>query len=127
MTNAANVVGKKCGREDSHITAGGHGVRLPYCWIFQEASPALRMFLGCGRPVAPLLKSYANVETLSISELNDFVITAPSQDIGFICTGKITGKKLDKGWCYVSCSNCSRKLQRSVSSFTCVLSVFSVR
>ncbi|KAG2328931.1 hypothetical protein Bca4012_021453 [Brassica carinata] len=63
------------------------------------------MFLGCGRPVAPLLKSYASVETLSISELNDFVITALSQDIGFISTGKVTGIKLDKGWCYVSCSS----------------------
>lgn len=30
-------------------------------------------------PVAPLLKTYAKVETLSIAELNDFVITAPSQ------------------------------------------------
>lgn len=94
MTNAASVVGKKCGREDSPITAGGHGVRLPYCWIFQEASPALRMFLGCGRPVAPLLKSYANVETLSISELNDFVITAPSQDIGLFVPEKL----LESSW-----------------------------
>lgn len=30
-------------------------------------------------PVAPLLKSYAKVEKLSISELNDFVVTATSQ------------------------------------------------
>lgn len=30
-------------------------------------------------PVAPLLKSYAKVEKLSISELNDFVLTAASQ------------------------------------------------
>ncbi|KAL0876579.1 hypothetical protein Bca101_026284 [Brassica carinata] len=43
------LVGKKCGREDSHIAAGGHGVQLPYCWFLQEASPALRMFLGCAR------------------------------------------------------------------------------
>ncbi|KAG2255536.1 hypothetical protein Bca52824_074830 [Brassica carinata] len=71
-------------------------------------------------PVAPLLKTYAKVETLSIAELNDFVITAPSQDIDFICSGKVTGIKMDNGWCYVSCSKCCRKLQRSVSSFTCV-------
>ena len=30
-------------------------------------------------PVAPLLKSYAKMEKLSISELNDFVVTATSQ------------------------------------------------
>ncbi|KAG2300062.1 hypothetical protein Bca52824_036534 [Brassica carinata] len=64
--------------------------------------------------------SYAKVEKLSIAEFNDFVVTAPSQGIDFICTGKVTGIKMDKGWCYVSCSNCYRKLQRSFSSFTCV-------
>lgn len=32
-------------------------------------------------PVAPLLKSYAKVEKMSVSELNDFVVTAPSQYI----------------------------------------------
>ncbi|KAG5387858.1 hypothetical protein IGI04_029399 [Brassica rapa subsp. trilocularis] len=63
-------------------------------------------------PVAPLLKSYAKVEKLSISELNDFVVTATSQEIDFICAGKVTGVKLDKGWCYVSCSKCFKKLQR---------------
>ncbi|KAG2248749.1 hypothetical protein Bca52824_088377 [Brassica carinata] len=71
-------------------------------------------------PVAPLLKSYAKVEKLSISELNDFVVTATSQEIDFICAGKVTGVKLDKGWCYVSCSKCFKKLQRSVSSLTCM-------
>ncbi|KAG2332231.1 hypothetical protein Bca52824_003411 [Brassica carinata] len=25
----------------------------------------------------------------------------------------------DNGWCYVACSKCSRKLQRTVSTFTC--------
>ncbi|KAF3538300.1 hypothetical protein F2Q69_00024179 [Brassica cretica] len=71
-------------------------------------------------PVAPLLKSYAKVEKLSISELNDFVVTATSQEIDFICAGKVTGIKLDKGWCYVSCSKCFKKLQRSFSSLTCL-------
>lgn len=95
-------------------------------------------------PVAPLLKNYAKVEKMSVSELNDFVVTAPSQ-VGYqhyalpywmcintgliiltnhavhwiICIGKVSGINLDKGWCYVSCSKCSRKLQRSVSTLTC--------
>ena len=42
------------------------------------------------------------------------------QEIDFICAGKVTGVKLDKGWCYVSCSKCFKKLQRSVSSLTCL-------
>ncbi|KAL0816275.1 hypothetical protein Bca101_072719 [Brassica carinata] len=71
-------------------------------------------------PVAPLLKSYAKVEKLSITELNDFVLSAASQDIDFICTGKVTEIKVDKGWCYVSCSKCFKKLHRSVSSLTCL-------
>lgn len=33
-----SVVGKQCRRKDSHITAGGNGVQLPYCWFLQEAS-----------------------------------------------------------------------------------------
>ena len=42
------------------------------------------------------------------------------QNIDFICTGKVTGIKLDKGWCYVSCAKCFKKLHRSVSSLTCL-------
>ncbi|CAF1855301.1 unnamed protein product [Brassica napus] len=71
-------------------------------------------------PVGRLVRSFAKVETLSIAELNDFVLNASSQNIDFICTGKVTGIKLDKGWCYVSCAKCFRKLHRSVSSLTCL-------
>nr|VDD64438.1 unnamed protein product [Brassica oleracea] len=53
---------------------------------------------------APLLKASAKVENLTISELNEFVITAPSQDIDFMCSRKVTGIRMDKGWCYVVCS-----------------------
>ncbi|KAF8084654.1 hypothetical protein N665_0708s0012 [Sinapis alba] len=37
-----------------------------------------------------------------------------------ICTGRVTEIKMDKGWCNVSCSNCAKKLQRTVASFTCL-------
>ncbi|CAF1697841.1 unnamed protein product [Brassica napus] len=66
-------------------------------------------------PAAPLLKGYDKVESLSVADLNEFVNSASSQEIDFICTEKVTGIKLDKGWCYVSCSNCTKKLQRTVS------------
>ncbi|KAF3492723.1 hypothetical protein DY000_02053302 [Brassica cretica] len=99
-------------------------------------------------PAAPLLRGYAKVEVLSIAELNNFVIIAPSQvcsqnyififfidrclrlpeqsdfptmsDIDFICNERVTDIKMDKGWCYVSFSSCAKKLQRTASSFTCV-------
>ncbi|KAG2287783.1 hypothetical protein Bca52824_047387 [Brassica carinata] len=57
---------------------------------------------------APLLKASAKVENLTISELNEFVITAPSQDIDFMCSRKVTGIRMDKGWCYVVCSKCTK-------------------
>ncbi|KAF3517095.1 hypothetical protein DY000_02063557 [Brassica cretica] len=35
-------------------------------------------------------------------------------------SGRVTGIKMYKGWCYVSCSQCAKKLQRTVASFTCL-------
>ncbi|KAH0860183.1 hypothetical protein HID58_088444, partial [Brassica napus] len=39
-------------------------------------------------------------------------------EVEFVCPMKVTGFNMDKGWCYVSCSRCTKKLQRTVSSFT---------
>ncbi|KAF2554569.1 hypothetical protein F2Q68_00015923 [Brassica cretica] len=71
-------------------------------------------------PAAPLLKGYAKVETLTVSELNSFIASASSQEIDFICTGKVVRLDVDKGWCYVACSKCSKKLQRTVSALECM-------
>ncbi|KAL0715089.1 hypothetical protein Bca4012_064411 [Brassica carinata] len=68
---------------------------------------------------APLLRSYAKVETMTIAELNSFIVTAPSQEIDFLCTGRVVNVGIEKGWCYVACSKCSKKLLRTVSAFTC--------
>ncbi|KAL0802493.1 hypothetical protein Bca101_057669 [Brassica carinata] len=68
---------------------------------------------------APMLRSYAKVEPLTIAELNSFVITALSQEIDFMCTGRVVRIDTDKGWCYVACSKCSKKLQRTASALTC--------
>ncbi|CDY72193.1 BnaAnng40290D, partial [Brassica napus] len=48
-----------------------------------------------------------------------FIITAPSQDIDFICTRRVARVDMDKGWCYVACSN-AVKLQHTVSSIAFV-------
>ncbi|XP_009119192.1 uncharacterized protein LOC103844164 isoform X2 [Brassica rapa] len=69
---------------------------------------------------APLLKSYAKVETVTIAELNHFITTdSPQQEIDFLCTARVSRVESDKGWCYVACSKCSKKLQRTVTSFEC--------
>ncbi|WZZ47876.1 hypothetical protein YC2023_044135 [Brassica napus] len=69
--------------------------------------------------VAPLLKGYAKVETLTVAELNNFITSATSQEIDFICTGKVVRLDVDKGWCYVACAKYSKKLQRTVSALEC--------
>ncbi|XP_056856656.1 uncharacterized protein LOC130512459 isoform X3 [Raphanus sativus] len=68
---------------------------------------------------APLLRSYAKVEKMTIAELSNFVVTAASQEIDFLCTGKVVRVEAEKGWCYVACSKCSKKLQRSSSALVC--------
>ncbi|XP_033137007.1 uncharacterized protein LOC103841209 isoform X2 [Brassica rapa] len=68
---------------------------------------------------APLLKSYAKVKPVTIAELNHFITTDPLQEIDFLCTGRVSRVEADKGWCYVACSKCSKKLQRIVTSFEC--------
>ncbi|KAH0873580.1 hypothetical protein HID58_070942 [Brassica napus] len=62
-------------------------------------------------PAPSLLRGYAKVEPLSISKLNKFVLTAKPQ---------VTGIKMERGRCYVSCFMYTRKLQRTVISFTFV-------
>ncbi|KAL0690081.1 hypothetical protein Bca4012_089759 [Brassica carinata] len=68
---------------------------------------------------APLLRLYAKAEKMTIAELNSFIVSAGSQEIDFLCTGRVVRVDTDKGWCYVACSRCSKKLQRTVSAFTC--------
>ncbi|WZZ43611.1 hypothetical protein YC2023_039870 [Brassica napus] len=81
---------------------------------------------------APLLRSYAKVETMTMAELNAFVVNAASQDvtlhvnlisimqeIDFLRIGRFVRLDKDKGWCYAACSKCSKKLQRTASAFTC--------
>ncbi|CAG7890306.1 unnamed protein product [Brassica rapa] len=68
---------------------------------------------------APLLKSYAKVETMTIAKLNGFIVSAASQEIDFLCTGKVVRVDTDKGWCYVACSKCSKNFQRTETAFTC--------
>ncbi|RID48361.1 hypothetical protein BRARA_I04877 [Brassica rapa] len=71
-------------------------------------------------PAAPLLGEVAKVEPVTIAELNSFAIIAVSEDIQFMCTGKVIRVDSDKGWCYVACSKCGRKLQRIEYTFKCV-------
>ncbi|KAF3527820.1 hypothetical protein DY000_02041070 [Brassica cretica] len=60
------------------------------------------------------------IEPMTISELNQFIITADSQIIEFLCTAKVTGIQQDEGWSYIGCSGCSKELVREISSFTCL-------
>ncbi|KAF3575822.1 hypothetical protein DY000_02035269 [Brassica cretica] len=55
-------------------------------------------FRDTGLPAAaPLLKSYAKVEPVTIAGLNNFITTAPPQEIDFLCTGRISELKRTRG------------------------------
>ncbi|KAG2298749.1 hypothetical protein Bca4012_010244 [Brassica carinata] len=60
------------------------------------------------------------IESMTVSELNQFVLTADPQRIEFLCTAKVTGIQSDKGWCYIGCAKCTKKLKKEISSFTCL-------
>ncbi|CAF1920723.1 unnamed protein product [Brassica napus] len=60
------------------------------------------------------------IEPMTVSELNQFVLTADPQIIEFLCTAKVTEIQLDEGWSYIGCSVCSKKLTREETSFACV-------
>ncbi|KAG5411423.1 hypothetical protein IGI04_007742 [Brassica rapa subsp. trilocularis] len=49
------------------------------------------------------------IEPIHVSELNQFVVTAEPQIIEFLCTAKVTEIQISEGWCYIGCSNCSKK------------------
>ncbi|CAN6834703.1 unnamed protein product, partial [Brassica oleracea] len=77
-------------------------------------------FRDTGLPAAaPLLKSYAKVEPVTIAELNNFITTAPPQVMSYVYAISSFVFEADKRWCYVACSKCSKKLQRTVTSFEC--------
>lgn len=59
------------------------------------------------------------IEPMTISDLNQFVITADPQVVEFLCTAKVTDIQVAEGWCYIGCSVCSKKLIREETSFTC--------
>ncbi|CAH8316954.1 unnamed protein product [Eruca vesicaria subsp. sativa] len=55
---------------------------------------------------------------LTIAELNQYVLTADPQIIEFLCKAEATSVQSEKGWSYIGCSKCAKKLQRDESSFT---------
>ncbi|KAL0729021.1 hypothetical protein Bca4012_025114 [Brassica carinata] len=56
---------------------------------------------------------------MTVAELNAFVVNAASQEIDFLCTGRVVRVDTDNGWCYVACSKWSKKLQHTASAFAC--------
>ncbi|KAF8104098.1 hypothetical protein N665_0179s0007 [Sinapis alba] len=61
---------------------------------------------------ASFLRGYAKVEPLTIAELCQFIITTEPQ--------AHLRPLIANVWCYISCSKCAKKLQRSASLFACI-------
>ncbi|KAL0748075.1 hypothetical protein Bca101_030077 [Brassica carinata] len=57
---------------------------------------------------------------LTFAELNQYVLAADPQNIEFLCKAEVTNLQSEKGWCYIGCSKCAKKLQPDEISFTCL-------
>ncbi|KAG5415535.1 hypothetical protein IGI04_003102 [Brassica rapa subsp. trilocularis] len=69
-----------------------------------------------GRPGNSMLVK--KIKSLTLSELNAYVITSPPEAAEFLCTLEIDNIETSNAWCYISCSKRSRKLQRGFFMFT---------
>ncbi|XP_010539751.1 PREDICTED: uncharacterized protein LOC104813725 isoform X2 [Tarenaya hassleriana] len=67
------------------------------------------------QPVHTVMK----METVSISELCDFITLSKSQEAEFLCKATIIEVSLKNGWTYVACGKCSRKLAKVSTSMVC--------
>ncbi|XP_024007230.1 uncharacterized protein LOC18011836 [Eutrema salsugineum] len=59
------------------------------------------------------------IEHVSIAELNDFLFTSDLQEAEFLCTGKVVEIQPTKGWCYISCSKCAKKMTKTETTLAC--------
>lgn len=66
--------------------------------------------------------SAQKIEPLTVAELNQYVLAADPQDIEFLCKAEVTSLQSDKGWCYIGCSKCTKKLQSINAVTLCNLS-----
>ncbi|KAF3499707.1 hypothetical protein F2Q69_00041159 [Brassica cretica] len=57
--------------------------------------------------------SAQKIEPLTVAELNQYVLAADPH-------AEVTSLQSEKGWCYIGCSKCAKKLQRDETSFTCL-------
>lgn len=88
-------------------------VRNSGCYWFDSVIHPLSM---SNEPVSPIPEEYFRFR--NHSEMLDYFdnkLTLPSR-----ITGKVTGIMMDIRWCYFSCSRCTKKLQRTISGFTCL-------
>ncbi|KAG5376523.1 hypothetical protein IGI04_041119 [Brassica rapa subsp. trilocularis] len=109
----ASIINPKMlrGRLFLNATSGTHV-------FFDKATDAgaIRFYEHWEHPCSFIAERLSKVEPLTIAELNENVIISEPQDIELVCTGMVTDINMEKDWCYVSCSRCTKKLQRTVSS-----------
>ncbi|KAF3575578.1 hypothetical protein DY000_02031109 [Brassica cretica] len=96
-------------RWDCSDSANQEMYALPRCKVIHPLSMS-------NEPVSPIPEEYFRFR--NHSEMLDYFdnkLTLPSR-----ITGKVTGIMVDIRWCYFSCSRCTKKLQRTISGFTCL-------
>ncbi|KAL0897983.1 hypothetical protein Bca101_081944 [Brassica carinata] len=58
-------------------------------------------------------------EVVSIGELNKFITNSDEQEADFICKARVVEVLQQNGWSFVSCTDCSKKLEKIGSSLRC--------
>ncbi|CAN8255486.1 unnamed protein product, partial [Cochlearia groenlandica] len=58
-------------------------------------------------------------EVVSIGELNKFIADSNEQEADFICKARVVEVLQQNGWSFVSCTGCSKKLERIDTSLSC--------
>ncbi|KAL0826328.1 hypothetical protein Bca101_050005 [Brassica carinata] len=86
-----------------------------------EFTTSLEAPLGEAFPCIDTKEGVKKKEVVSIGELNKFISNSDeqTQEADFICKGRVVEVMQQNGWSFVSCTGCSRKLDKFGTSLRC--------
>ncbi|XP_048595665.1 uncharacterized protein LOC106354889 [Brassica napus] len=93
----------------------------PELQAIAEFTTSLEAPLGEAFPCIDTKKGIKKKEAVSIRELHKFISDSDeqTQEADFICKGRVVEVMQQNGWSYVSCTGCSRKLEKFGTSLRC--------
>ncbi|XP_033135202.1 uncharacterized protein LOC103838925 isoform X2 [Brassica rapa] len=93
----------------------------PELQAIAEFTTSLEAPLGEAFPCIDTKEGIKKKEAVSIRELNKFISDSDeqTQEADFICKGRVVEVMQQNGWSFVSCTGCSRKLEKFGTSLRC--------